>query len=247
MRPAAWLLALVGLAAQAGPAPKPLVLGFDSASFPTMYADERRQAAGVYPAIVRRAFDKMGEPVHLVAEPFKRVLADLRGGKMGVGSLVQTAERGALADFSAPYMVEQVAVYYRRGGEPYLGLDSLRGRNVGVIRGWSYERRFDAARAAGQFNVEEVGSDVQNFLKLNAGRIDYALATTLAGEALSAEPRFAGIVASPQLLVSVPIRIAFNKAAGRKALLRRFDDTIQAMRASGEIEQIVAQELARVK
>ncbi|HZV67401.1 MAG TPA: transporter substrate-binding domain-containing protein, partial [Telluria sp.] len=147
------LLALAGLCAlsdaQGG---APLVIGFDSASAPTMYAGPNQEAAGIYPAIVRKAFERMGEPVRLVAQPFNRVIAGLRAGTLGSGSLVLTPERAALADFSAPYTLEQVAVYHRRGGAAaYAGLDSLRGHTLGVMRGWSYGQRFDEARGAGQF------------------------------------------------------------------------------------------------
>ena len=246
---AGYLLALAGWCAlpdaQGG---APLVIGFDSASAPTMYSGPDQEAAGIYPAIVRKAFERMGEPVRLVAQPFNRLIAGLRAGSMGTGSLVLTPERAALADFSAPYTLEQVAVYRRRGGAAaYAGLDSLRGHAVGVMRGWSYGQRFDEARGAGQFNAEEVGSDLQNFLKLEAGRIDYALATTMAGAALLSQPRFEAITGAPTLLVSAPIRIAFNKSARRTALLQRFDEAVQAMRSSGELSQIIADELARAK
>ena len=248
-RCAGCLLALAGLCVvpvTRGAAP--LVIGFDSASAPTMYAGPQQEAAGIYPAIVRKAFERMGEPVRLVARPFNRVVAGLRAGTMGAGSLVQTPERSALAEFSAPYTFEQVGVYHRTGGAaPYAGLDSLRGRNVGVMRGWAYGQRFDEARAAGLFNAEEVGSDLQNFLKLDAGRIDYAIATTMAGAALLSQPRFGAIAVAPVLLTSAPIRIAFNKGARRTVLLQRFDEAIQAMRANGELNQLIADELARAK
>jgi len=243
------VLALAGLCLlPAARGAAPLVIGFDSASAPTMYAGPNQVAAGIYPAIVRRAFEHLGEPVRLVAQPFNRVVAGLRSGTLGAGSLVQTPGRNALADFSAPYTFEQVAVYHRDGGAvPYAGLDSLRGRNVGVMRGWSYGQRFDEARAAGRFNAEEVGSDLQNFLKLDVGRIDYAIATTMAGAVLLGQPRFGAIAAAPVLLTSAPIRIAFNKTARRTVLLQRFDEAIQAMRASGELGQIITDELARAK
>lgn len=238
------VLALLSLpAARAGDT---LTVGFDNASVPTMYADDRGEAAGVYPAIVRRAFAKAGLPVRLVVRPFRRVLLELQQGTMAGGSVVQTPQRADVALFSAPYFNEQVGVYTRSGsGFAFGSLEDLHGKTVGVIRGWAYGAAFDQARAAGEFAVEEVDSDTMNLRKLALGRIDVALVTTVSGELLRGQPEFSGIALAPRPLATVLIRLALNKNADRPDLLRRFDAAIAQMRASGELASITAMEVAR--
>ena len=241
------MLAVLGLLflppARAGDA---LVVGFDRASVPTMYADAAHEAAGVYPAIVRRAFARAGLPVRIVARPFRRVMEGLRQGTMAGGSVVETPQRAAVADFSAPYFTEQVGVYSRAAsGFAFRGIDDLRGKTVGVIRGWAYGAEFDRARAAGAFAVEEVDSDAMNLRKLALERIDVALVTTMSGELLRLRAEFAAIAVAARPLAAVPIHLALNKGAGGAGLLRRFDAAIAQMRASGELDAIAAAQIAR--
>jgi polar amino acid transport system substrate-binding protein len=236
----ALLLTLIGTAANAL---EPLVIGFDVSSPPTMYDAGDGEAAGIYPAIVRRAFERMGQPVRLVPLPLRRMMGSLQNGTIGGGALIATSERQAYCDYSAPYFVEQLAVYSMIGKNlPFHSLADLAGRKVGLIRAWAYGADFDTARAAKLFEVEEVDSDDQNFQKLKFGRIDMAVATRLAGDILVADNKYAGIGAYDTQLTATPIHLVFNKKNGNADLLRRFDDAIRAMQAAGEIQAIVARE-----
>nr|WP_294864018.1 transporter substrate-binding domain-containing protein [uncultured Pseudogulbenkiania sp.] len=240
---------LLGLQAGAGPLyAGELVINFDTGSPPTMYAGPHGEARGIYPAILRRAFERMGEKVAIRARPFNRLMAEFLDGHAAVGSLVHSPSRDLSGDFSSPYFTENVAVYYDAGrwsGFRYDGPASLKGYRVGVIRGWSYGAAFDQLRHEGSVEVEEVESDAQNFSKLACGRLDFVLAPELAGKKLLDQPRYAGIVAAPNYLVSVDINLAINKQAGQRELLRRFDSAIAEMRQRREIESIVAAELQR--
>lgn len=225
-----------------------LVVAFDSNSVPTMYAGPDGDARGIYPAIVRAAFDRMGVPVRTVALPFRRGVQGLARGEMAVGSLLRTPERERIARFSRPFFVERVSVFTRAGFDHHFGsLRDLDGKRVGVLRGWAYGADFDRARAAGRFEVAEVDTDMRNFMKLNLGRIDYAVATTLSGELMVSRPEFSSIRMAPRDLVSAPIHLAINKRSRHAALIERFDSAIADMRRAGEIDAIVAAEMQRAR
>lgn len=221
-----------------------IVVAFDGACIPTQYANAQGRAAGIYPAIVGAALEKIGMPARLEVQPFRRAMAGLGEASLAGGAVVLTPERHALAAFSAPYFTETVGVY-TRGGAPLRSVEQLRGKRVGVIRGWSYGAEFDAARAANAFVVEEVDTDLANFRKLALGRVDAVMATTAAGELLRRLPRFALFATPGRPIMAVPIRLAINRNDARRSLLARFDRAIEQMRRSGEIDAIAAAETAR--
>lgn len=227
--------------------PAPLRVGFDASSLPTMYALEHGVAAGIYPAIVRRAFALMGESVQLHAEPFKRLIAGLMTGQQGAGAVVRNPERLAVADYSADYFTEHLHLYQLAGSNAASGIEGLRGLRVGVLRGWSYGEAFDKARAAQWFLAEEVETDAKNFAKLRRSRLDAVVATEMAGRMLLAEPSLAGITAQPRPLISIGIALAVPKRLQASALLQRFDDSIARMRREHQIDSLVTQELAQAR
>lgn len=222
-----------------------IVVAFDGACIPTQYADAQGRAAGIYPAIVGAAFARIGAPARLEVQPFRRAMAGLREGTLAGGAVVMTAERQAPAAFSAPYFTETVGVYTRGDDATLRSVRQLRGKRVGVIRGWSYGAEFDAAREAGAFTVEEVDTDLANFRKLALGRVDAVMATTAAGELLRRLPGFALFSTPLRPILAVPIRLAINRNDARRDLLARFDRAIEQMRKSGEIDAIAAAETAR--
>lgn len=237
------LMMTVAVHAQANPAP---TIAFDPNSIPTMYVNSKGEVAGIYPAIVKRAFELMQEPVALVALPFRRLLQGLSSNQVAAGSLVKTPERLRIGEFSAPYYVESVSVYYlAQSGLGFARLEDLHGHSVGVISGWAYGGAFDAAMASRLFRSESVSHDIRNFKKLKLDRIDFAVATTFSGKLLQTRPEFYAIESSPVQLTAIPIHLAFNRQAGRTDLLKRFDVAVATMRASGELEKIVASEWAR--
>lgn len=237
-------VALVLALCQRAFAHEALVIAFDSHSVPTMYAGPRGEALGIYPAIVRGAFARMGEPVQTVALPFRRGMQALQRGEMGVGSSLITPERARFARFSKPYFIERVSVFSAAGkGRTFRSLADLHGTRVGVLRGWAYGADFDAARAARRFVVDEVDSDERNFTKLGLGRLDYVVATTLSGEYVIAGDGFAGIEAFPVDLVAAPIHLAIPHQSRYVRLIERFDAAVAEMRRTGEIDAIVAAEV----
>lgn len=220
---------------------------FDRANPPFMYATTDNRPAGVYPAIVAEAFERMKHPVTLEAVPWKRALAMAENGQAGVAGLYGNEPRRAVFAFSDPLYVEVLLVVQRRGVEfPFTGLGSLKGRRVGVLRGWSYGDDFDKARAAGLFQVEEVDGDAQNLSKLHAGRIDAMIAVKEGAEAaLAASGARDDFVTSATPLSSNAAHLAFAKDSPGAALLPAFNQALRTMNEDGAIDMIVRSILAK--
>ncbi|WP_243364665.1 substrate-binding periplasmic protein [Fundidesulfovibrio terrae] len=219
----------------------------DAANPPFMYATSDQKAAGIYPAIIAEAFSRMGTPVRISAEPWKRALAEMESGMGGIGGIYKTTPRLEKYDYSDELYVERLQVVVLASQSfPYSGLESLRGKHVGVLRGWSYGDAFDQARAAGDFTVEEVESDSQNLAKLQAGRIHAMVATREGADAsiaVSNSPRDFIILEPP--LLEMPTYLAFAKHARKTELLASFNAALASMRRDGTWNKIIMSILAR--
>lgn len=211
----------------------------DETAPPYMY-DTPRGPAGVCPAIVREIFHRLGETVRIQAVPWKRLLAQLENGSAGVACARMTGERQELMDFSDSLLPVTFTILTRRGRiTEYTGLDSLRGRTVGIRRGWSYGEAFDHVRASGAMRIEEASGDGQNFEKLLDGRIDAAiLAEPSADMLLAAFDAGDRIVVFGDDTLTGEKRIAFPKSASKGALIGRINTELAAMRADGTLKLI---------
>lgn len=129
---------------------------------------------------------------------------------------------------------------------PFAGIESLKGRKIGVIAGWSYGDAFGAARASGLVTAEEVSGDYLDFRKLAAGRIDAVPAIReSAAIALSDADLAAKVEALPGVFGAKPARLAYSRKAGKEDLPLRFNRAPRAVRAEGTIDKIVSSILAR--
>ena len=222
------------------------VIAVDEGNPPFMYA-QGEGAAGLYPALIREAFRRMGVAVDVAAMPWKRALAGIDAGENGVGGIYQNAERLKHYDYSEK-LFDEVLVVYTPSSQtfPFTGIDSLKGKRVGVIRGWSYGDDFDAAVKAGTIITEEVQGDAQNFSKLSSGRLDAVIAISesaaaaiasggISGRVTALEPPFASNAA--YLAFAKPLN---NGPVGKGDMLARFNAALASMRADGSYAKIIA-------
>lgn len=217
-----------------------IVISFDAANPPFMY-EQNGKAAGLYPAIIEAAFKHMQVGVTLKAKPWARVIRELDMGITGVGGIFRTAERERKYDYSEPVFAEKLLVYFNKSRPVVFNkVDDLRNLHVGIVRGWSYGERFDLARKANHFTVEETPADEQNFRKLELARVDAVVAIAESGTSLMTKLK--NISVAPTPLAQNPTFLAFAKSAQKKAVLSQFNQTIKEMKASGEFERIVAAE-----
>jgi polar amino acid transport system substrate-binding protein len=221
----------------------PVIIDLDSANAPFMSAKDGK-AVGIYPAIIQAAFKHMNVAVTLQPEPWKRALEETDNGKAGIGGVYKNADREKKYDFSDKLFTEKIQVFYSKTAPvAFSGLDDLKGKKVGVIRGWSYGDDFDNARKAGAVIAEDGDSDEGNIRKLDAGHLDVVIAVAESGAAIMAKDKNVGVVATP--LTQNPTYIAFAKTANMKALLHQFDQALKEMQKTGELKSAVSAALGK--
>ena len=219
-----------------------IVVNVDEANPPFMFSLNGR-AAGVYPELMTAVFADMNVQVVILTKPWRRALAEIDAGKAAVGGIYKNSERLKRYDYSDAMFVERVNIYSRKADPMrYASLADLKGKRVGVIRGWSYGDEFDEARKSGAMQLEDVNADVQNFAKLDAGRLDAVLAIA---EAAEPQLRQFPSVQLAATLVENPTYLAFNKSAGRQAFIERFNAALSRLKLNGTMKRLVSDALHR--
>lgn len=153
-----------------------------------------------------------------------------------------TDARKAYMDFTTvPVKLTELSVFARRGSfEGFKGLEDLKGKTVGIRRGFKMPATMQNMVDQGAMRLEEVDSDLQNFEKLARGRLHGVLSNREVGFETLEHMGAAEIVAlSPSVQVT-PTYLVLNKAKGLTALLPLFDKGFKSMAADGTYRKIRA-------
>jgi polar amino acid transport system substrate-binding protein len=199
------------------------------------------QARGLYPRLMAEIFARDGMEVSIRALPWKSALQAGEEGRAGVGGIYKTRARMEVYDYSEPFFEEHLVVYVRKGEAfPFSQLANLQGRAIGLNRAWSYGDAFDAARKNYGFTVEESDSNLENFKKLVAGRIDCLVADQVAASRIIQQKGWEDRVERLEQPAAVnPAHLAFSKRLEKGQVLEQFDRSLAEMRKDGSYERLV--------
>ncbi|WP_028578805.1 substrate-binding periplasmic protein [Desulfogranum japonicum] len=211
-------------------------LAVDDANPPFMYMDSStKKAAGLYPEMAKVLFREIGVDVDVSAYAWKRTLQLSEEGQFGVIGIYKNDKRMQIYDYSEPIFDEKIVVYAPAGQDfPFKDAMSLKGKKVGVLKGWSYGDVFDKLKGSGELTAEENSADELNFKKLLAGRLDCLLAIEEAGDSLVNKLGASGKVVKfdPPLVVNSTY-IVFAKKSNQGELLKKINATVSQMKGDG--------------
>lgn len=217
---------------------------------PYSYLDDDGALTGLDVVLVRAMAAKAGCEVSFERMPWGRLLESLRSGRdlQVVTGASRLPEREAYAWFSEPYRDETMQLFMRR--EDLARYDFTRfedmigsGFRLGTARNFFYGDAFLEVIENPQFRglMEEVNTDLQNILKLEAGRIDGFLADQFVAARLIREHGPTGwIQAHPMAVNSDHIHLMFSKNAVQKDTVQKFNEALEALKRSGEYDQILS-------
>ena len=220
------------------------IIFVDEGNPPFMYKDDNGEVAGFYPALLNKIFKNMGIPLEIKAYPWKRLLDLSSRGKGGVGGIYENAERLKIYDYSKELLfLETISVVTLKTNPLlYESIGDLKGKQIGVIRGWSYGKDFDAANARKSFTVQEVASDELNLKKLEAGRIEVLVGLKLSvlntAQKLGIDEK---IVIKETPIVVNPTYVAFSKKADKTKVLSQFDAELRKFKENGGFQNLYDQ------
>lgn len=197
---------------------------------PYQTVDQNGNLGGFSTDVVNAVLERMNVKVNsLIVYPWKRALTNLQTGKcQALFSANFTQERTEFAWYPKEPLVESLWVIWvkKDSCHTYTGFSALKGKKVGVVRGYSYTEEFWSFLTT--HNVyEQANSDEINFKKLNAGRIDYAAAELWNGSQILKTLGYKNIVP----ITSHPIKssglfIMFSKKSVSQDFVAQFSNEL---------------------
>lgn len=236
----AWVAAALALLVGAQAFAESLTLYADVGYPPLVYRDKvSGRPTGQLPDLLARAEALTGDRYVVELMPWARAYQMALRGQGGLLGATRTPEREALFDFSAALLRDDIHVVTRRAdAASFSGLDDLRGRRIGGVRGVSYGPALDQAAAVGEVVVERDNCQRTQLRRLLLGQMDAVL---VGNGALGFELQWRGYPAlearrgelqwHPLPLVRSSLHVAFAKAMAQRAALDRLDAALARVQA----------------
>ena len=172
--------------------------------------------------------------------PWKRALLMAEAKKVdGIFGLRKTKNRQQWLIFPDEPLMNITSTIYKLVDDPFVYKDvpSLKGKIIGVIKGYTYGNKFDNSTS---FRKEEVKNIRQNFLKLLAGRIDLVAGYRIVGnhilKAMNLEDK---IVACPVAIHVTPLYIGFTRKPGNGKISRKFSRKLKDFKKTDKCDELM--------
>ena len=225
---------------------EPIRVAFDMAYKPYMYwSSEESKASGVYPQIIAEIYKRLKIDIEMKPMQWKRAVENAEKNIMGVGGVYKNEQRVKLLDFSEPIFTEKNFVFVKKGKQfSFQRLEDLKGKLVGVTKGWSYGEEFDSMRAKKKFNTEESNEISISFGKLVAGKIDCFIVDVVAADKIITSEKFVGqidMINTPA--ITAEGFLAFGKGENKIELLKKFNQELIKIKKDGTYDKIIQDSL----
>lgn len=138
------------------------------------FVDQSDPQEGLSLAIIRAAYKTQGYTVKMEFMPWVRAKTQVVGGKIDIlPDVWMNDENLKTLQFGEPYAVNTVK-FIKNVDDPfdYTGLESLKGKTIGTIKGYGYSDDFTDPK---EFTRDDVPDLITNIKKLIAKRIDLTL------------------------------------------------------------------------
>ncbi|MFP5420760.1 MAG: substrate-binding periplasmic protein [Gammaproteobacteria bacterium] len=204
------------------------------------YSSEHLPDGGSIVALTRRAFAVRGYPLQIDFLPWARARVELGNGNYQ-GALAlwpkEINEEGLQP--SRPLFYSELGLFIRNGYPlQFSQLQELRGRTLGIVRGYGYPQHIlDAG-----LTLEDAVDDISNLRKLNARRFDMVLLERIVGNHLIGnDEQLRGKLSwQGNVLERVPLLVGFVPAKpGEPDWSAVFEQGLRDLHSSGEYMQIL--------
>ncbi|HAS90579.1 MAG TPA: ABC transporter substrate-binding protein [Desulfovibrio sp.] len=215
-------------------------INFATDSFPPYYYEEDGTPKGIQYELAKTVFNKMDTQIKIKFLPWKRAILIAETGKVdGIFGVIKTKERQKWLIYpEEPLMLVTVTIF-KRADDPftYTGVSSLKGKTVGIIKGYSYGEAFDNSTL---FKKEEVKSIDQNFRKMLVDRVDLVAGYSVVGKhilkSMNLEDR---IVSSQQAIHVTPIYVTFTRKPGHLRISEEFSRILKEYKMTEECQELM--------
>ena len=202
---------------------------------------------GIDMEIAMTALENMGVKTTVQLVPFKRALAMLEEGQADLTtSLSFRAERDGYLLWSLPYRTDTNYIFFTRKDSDFepKRIEDLRGRKVGVVRGFVFPPAFADDQAIEKVEAPHIASLMGMLLE---ERFDALIVNSIVGKhELMATGRMAEVRQAPFILRTPGDKgtvMGFSKARVSRDFVDRFNEQIRKMLDDGTIDRIEAKYL----
>lgn len=230
---------------------QPVRIGYEP-WLPYTYQADDGSYTGLDLDVISRVLERLGCQYDYVERPWKRLLLELETGDLHLtGGASLTAERNIWGAFSVPYRDERVELLVRKGTLDHFGkVDSLhafldKGFSLGHTRDYFYGDEFEQVSRLPEFYhlVQPGGDDLANLHKLEHQRMDGFL-TDPYSAAAAIRTHGLNLRVTPLLTVyRSDIHVLFSRRSVSNELIVAFDQQLELMLKSGELQQLISQYL----
>jgi putative glutamine transport system substrate-binding protein len=163
---------------------------------------------------------------------------------MVVSQLTISPDRAEQVDFSIPYWVTREGILVRKGSG-IKGFDDLKGKRIAVTAGSISLRRMRATLPEDKLIVTTLGID--NFRAVEKGEADAASNDLIDLSMMLRQadhPDEYEVIDIGEHFDPKPFGVGVKK--GRQSLIGRLNEAIDSLKASGEIERLMSENIARL-
>lgn len=218
-----------------------LTIFVDSSYPPYMYKTEGTSADGLYPRLLKELIRQSNNKADIKAYPWKRALLFSEAGKGAVGGAYKNDERIKTYDFSNPLYEEKLVLFVNKNKSfDYNSIEDLKGKVIGVNRGWSYGQAFDEARNNGLFTVHVSNDPTDNFKMLALGRIDSVILEQTSGDF------YTQLLEIEDNIMSLPVAFSLNsgyliipKTLHMTTFISEINEALEKIKKDGTYNEIV--------
>lgn len=213
-----------------------------NAPYPPFVTDNESVGPGIDMEIAAETLGRMGIRAVTEIHPFPRVLALLKSGEAHMTTTLSfNPERDAYIGWSIPYRTGsgyRIFTLKESGYRPG-SIADLRGKNIGVVRGFIYPASFAANREILKMEAADSELLVKMFL---AGRFDAIIANSIVGVyELKATGRMEEVFQAPFLIRSEDNRatvMGFSRKTVSPETVEKFNLVLAGMLGDGTIDRI---------
>jgi polar amino acid transport system substrate-binding protein len=208
--------------------------------FPPFNYIENGEPAGLNFEIMKAILKDMNRDFELQHLPWKRALLTVRKDRAdAVLDVSKDSKRDKYLIYPDECLSESpvIVFYIRQRPFKYAGPESLDGKRIGVMEGYTYGEFFDKHP---NLYVERVPSMEQNFMKLLRGRLDVVISYKEVGISTLKKMKISDRISyCKNPLLTIPLYIGFSKDRISKEFVADFNARLHKFKKTGRIKPLL--------
>lgn len=198
--------------------------------------------SGIDVDVARAAGEQAGLTIRFKLLPWVRLENEIRRGAASeiecAFAYTRNDERNTYMDFMQVPLKMTRYLIYTNSKNKSLALGDLKGKTIGLRRGFIVPGAFEEMRKRKELQIEEVDDDLTNFRKLSLNRIDAIVANADVGNKVLGQLNQTNIIASDTPIVETPTFLIFNKGKNLANLLPQLDKALLKLQQDGSVQKI---------